>query len=64
MGNGTPATLHRGSVKDGTRSYYADNEKAIRVPIFGISKGVRKSCEGYKRRLIGRSETKEKMTQV
>jgi sterol-4alpha-carboxylate 3-dehydrogenase (decarboxylating) len=52
---GTPATLHRGSVKDGTRSYYANNEKAIRVlgyrPIVGMSEGVRRSCEGYKRQL-------------
>jgi sterol-4alpha-carboxylate 3-dehydrogenase (decarboxylating) len=52
---GTPATLHRGSVKDSTRSYYADNEKAIRVlgyrPIVGMSEGIRRSCEGYKRQL-------------
>jgi sterol-4alpha-carboxylate 3-dehydrogenase (decarboxylating) len=52
---GTPATLHRGSVKDCSRSYYADNEKAIRVlgykPIVGMSEGIRRSCEGYKRQL-------------
>ena len=59
---GTPATLHRGSVKDGTRSYYADNERAIRVlgyrPIVGISEGIRRSCEGYKTQLAGESTGK------
>jgi sterol-4alpha-carboxylate 3-dehydrogenase (decarboxylating) len=42
-------------VKDCSRSYYADNEKAIRVlgykPIVGMSEGIRRSCEGYKRQL-------------
>jgi len=63
---GTPATLHRGSVKDGTRSYYANNEKAVRVlgyrPVVGFSEGVRRSCEGYKRQLAERAKVEGKMT--
>jgi sterol-4alpha-carboxylate 3-dehydrogenase (decarboxylating) len=59
---GTPATLHRGGVKDCTRSYYADNEKAIRVlgyrPIVGMSEGIRSSCEGYKRQLTEKAKLK------
>lgn len=64
---GTPATLHRGSVKDGTRSYYASNEEAIRVlgyrPIVGMSEGIRRSCEGYKSQLAERATLKEEGTQ-
>jgi len=64
---GTPATLHRGSVKDGTRTYYADNVKAIRVlgyrPIVGLSEGVRRSCEGYKKQLDEKEKVEGKVTQ-
>lgn len=56
---GMPATLHRGSVKDGIRTHYADNSKAISVlgyrPIVGLSEGVRRSCEGYKRQLAAKA---------
>jgi sterol-4alpha-carboxylate 3-dehydrogenase (decarboxylating) len=59
---GTPATLHRGSVKDSTRSYYADNGKAIGVlgyrPIVDMSEGIRRSCEGYKRQLADKTTLK------
>lgn len=52
---GGRATLDRGSVKDGYRTHYASPEKAIRVlgyrPRVGLSEGVRRSCEGFKRRL-------------
>jgi sterol-4alpha-carboxylate 3-dehydrogenase (decarboxylating) len=65
---GAPVTLHRGSVKDGTRSYCADNERAIRVlgyrPIVGMSEGVRRSCEGYERLLAERAKAKGKMRQM
>lgn len=64
---GTQATLHRGSLKDATRSYYADNEKAVRVlgyrPIVGLGEGVRRSCEGYKKQLAERAKVEGKMTQ-
>jgi hypothetical protein len=55
-------------VKDSTRSYYADNERAIRVlgyrPIVGVSEGVRRGYEGYERLLAKRAKAKGKMRQV
>jgi sterol-4alpha-carboxylate 3-dehydrogenase (decarboxylating) len=61
---GTPVTLHRGSVKDSTRTYYASNDKAIRVlgyrPVVGLSEGVRRSCEGYKRQMAERARVGER----
>ena len=57
---GTPATLHRGSIKDAIRVHYADNRKAISVlgyrPIVGLAEGVRRSCEGYKRQLAAKAK--------
>ena len=59
--SGTPPTLHRGSVKDAIRTHYADNGKAIKVlgykPIVGLSEGIRRSCEGYKRQLAARAKS-------
>lgn len=58
--SGTPATLHRGSIKDAIRTYYADNGKAIKMlgykPVVGLSEGIRRSCEGYKRQLAARAK--------
>jgi sterol-4alpha-carboxylate 3-dehydrogenase (decarboxylating) len=58
---GTPATLHRGSIKDAIRVHYADNRKAISVlgyrPIVGLAEGVRRSCEGYKRQLAAKAKS-------
>ena len=58
---GTPATLHRGSVKDAIRVHYANNGKAIRVlgyrPLVPLADGVRRSCEGYKRQLAARANS-------
>ena len=52
---GTAATMDRGSVKDGIRTQYSNNNKAIRIlgyePKVGLSEGVRLSCEGYKKHL-------------
>lgn len=49
------STLDRGSVKDGVRTQYSNNEKAIRilgyVPKVKMAEGVRRSCEDYKRYL-------------
>lgn len=57
---GAKATLHRGSVKDGVRTHFADNSKAISVlgyrPAVGLAEGVRRSCEGYKRQLVARKK--------
>jgi sterol-4alpha-carboxylate 3-dehydrogenase (decarboxylating) len=64
---GTPATLHRGSVKDSTRTYYASNDKAVRVlgyrPVVGLSEGVRRSCGGYKRQMAERARVEGEVTQ-
>ncbi|KAM0721626.1 hypothetical protein Q7P37_002551 [Cladosporium fusiforme] len=61
---GTPATLHRGSIKDAIRTHYADNRKAMMVlgytPIVGLSEGVRRSCDGYKRQLAAMASKKGK----
>lgn len=59
--SGTPATLHRGSIKDAIRTHYADNGRAIKVlgykPIVGLSEGIRRSCEGYKRQLAAKAKS-------
>jgi len=58
---GTPATLHRGSIKDAIRVHYANNDKAIKVlgyrPVVPLAEGVRRSCEGYKRQLAARAKS-------
>ncbi|CZT17947.1 related to ERG26 C-3 sterol dehydrogenase (C-4 decarboxylase) [Ramularia collo-cygni] len=52
---GTESTLDTGSVQDGIRTQYADISKAKEVlgyvPRVGISEGLRRSCEAYKRHL-------------
>ncbi|KAK4615691.1 Sterol-4-alpha-carboxylate 3-dehydrogenase, decarboxylating [Fulvia fulva] len=49
---GTASTLDTGSVADGVRTQYSNNEKAQRIlgyyPKVGISEGVRRACEEYK----------------
>jgi sterol-4alpha-carboxylate 3-dehydrogenase (decarboxylating) len=59
---GRPATLHRGSVRDASRVSYADNGKAVRIlgyrPVIGLAEGVRRSCEGYRKRLGAGAEEK------
>lgn len=63
---GTPATLHRGSVRDGYRTHYSDNSKAVELlgyrPIVGLSEGVRRSCEGYKKQLAEKAGGKGGLT--
>lgn len=58
---GTPATLHRGSIKDAIRVRYADNGKAISIlgyrPTVGLAEGVRRSCEGYRKQLAAKAKS-------
>lgn len=58
---GKPSTLDTGSVKDGVRTHFANNDKAIQIlgyrPIIGLSEGVRRSCDGYKKQLRNRQST-------
>jgi sterol-4alpha-carboxylate 3-dehydrogenase (decarboxylating) len=58
---GTPATLHRGSIKDAIRIRYADNGKSIRVlgyrPKIGLAEGLRRSCNGYKNQLAAKAKS-------
>ena len=53
---GSAATLDRGSVQDGVKSHFSNNDKAIRYlgyrPKVGLAEGVRLSCEGYKKHLL------------
>lgn len=59
---GLPITLDTGSVKDGIRTHYASNEKAIHVlgyrPTVGLTEGVVRSCQGYKRHLAAKMTAK------
>ena len=59
---GGASTLDRGSVKDGIRTHYLNNEKAIRilgyVPKVGLAEGMRLACEDYKRVLAEREAKK------
>ncbi|KAI7223528.1 NAD(P)-binding protein [Hortaea werneckii] len=52
---GAAPTLDTGSVKDGIRTQYSNNNKARRilgyVPRVGIAEGVRLACEDYKKHL-------------
>lgn len=52
---GSGATLDRGSVKDGIRTQYSNNDKAKQIlgyyPKVGLSDGIRRSCEAYKKYL-------------
>lgn len=58
---GTPATLHRGSIKDAIRVRYADNGKSISIlgyrPTVGLAEGVKRSCEGYRRQLAAKAKS-------
>lgn len=60
---GLPTTLDTGSVKDGIRTQYASNEKAIEIlgykPIVALSEGVVRTCEGYKRQLAAKAAVKK-----
>jgi sterol-4alpha-carboxylate 3-dehydrogenase (decarboxylating) len=55
---GSASTLDRGSVKDGVRTHFSDNSKAIRIlgykPKVGLAEGVRLSCEDYKKYLASK----------
>ena len=59
---GAPSTLDVGSVKDGIRTHYATNEKAIQIlgyrPKVGLSEGVRRSCKGFRRQLKAKAPAK------
>ncbi|KAK5123866.1 hypothetical protein LTR85_002062 [Meristemomyces frigidus] len=52
---GAAATMDTGSVKDGVRTAYSNNEKARRIlgyePKVGLAEGVRLACDDYKKRL-------------
>lgn len=52
---GGGATLDRGSVKDAVRTQYSNPAKARRIlgykPKIGLSEGVRRSCDAYKKQL-------------
>lgn len=56
---GGSATIDRGSVKDGMRTHYSNNDKAIRilgyVPEVDLAEGMRRSCDGYKKHLAGKA---------
>lgn len=62
---GGVATLNRGSVQDGVKSHFSNNDKAIRYlgysPKVGLSEGVRLSCEGYKRFLADQQSHSEEL---
>ncbi|KAK1069778.1 hypothetical protein LTR74_004657 [Friedmanniomyces endolithicus] len=49
---GTASALDRGSVRDGARSLFANNDKAKTIlgyePKVGLSEGVQLTCRGYK----------------
>ncbi|QIX01647.1 hypothetical protein AMS68_007164 [Peltaster fructicola] len=53
-----PATLTSGSVKDGVRTFFVNNDKAIDIlgyrPVISLAEGVRRACEGYKEHLKAR----------
>lgn len=57
---GGASTLDRGSVKDGARTHFSNNNKAIRIlgyqPKVGLAEGVRLSCEDYKKHLAAESQ--------
>lgn len=61
---GLPPTLDRGSVKDGVRTHYSDNGKAVSIlgyrPRVMLAEGVRRSCEDYKRYLAAQQGTGKK----
>ncbi|KAK4897533.1 hypothetical protein LTR27_004677 [Elasticomyces elasticus] len=52
-------TLNRGSVRDGVRSQFAHNGKARDIlrykPTVGLTEGVRRTCEGYKKYLAAKA---------
>lgn len=52
---GRPATLTSGSVKDGVRTFFVNNDKSIELlgyrPQVPLAEGVIRACEGYKRHL-------------
>lgn len=53
------STLDRGSVKDGVRTQYSNNDKARSIlgyePKVGLAQGVRLSCEDYKKHLAAQA---------
>ena len=57
---GGASTLDRGSVKDGVRTHFSNNDKAIRIlgyqPVVGLAEGVRLSCDGYKKYLAAKGK--------
>lgn len=56
---GGAPTIDRGSVKDGMRTHYSNNDKAIRIlgyiPEVDLAEGMRRSCDGYKKHLAGKA---------
>ncbi|KAF2212724.1 hypothetical protein CERZMDRAFT_40479 [Cercospora zeae-maydis SCOH1-5] len=65
---GGAVTLDTGSVKDGVRTQYSDNSKAIEIlgyrPDVGMSEGVRLWCEDYKKYLAKQSSGKHKFAKT
>lgn len=61
---GGASTLDRGSVKDGIRSHYLNNDKARRilgyVPKVRLSEGMRLACEDYKRVLAAQTTQEDR----
>lgn len=59
---GGASTLDRGSVKDGIRTHYSNNDKARRilgyVPKVRLAEGMRLACEDYKKGLAAQAEQK------
>lgn len=58
---GQPATLTSGSVKDGIRTFFVNNNKSIEIlgyrPVVSLAEGVRRACDGYKRHLQRQGKT-------
>jgi sterol-4alpha-carboxylate 3-dehydrogenase (decarboxylating) len=50
-------------VKDGVRTHYSNNDKAIRIlgyrPKVSMAEGFRRACEDYKRHLAAEAARKE-----
>ena len=63
---GFAPTLDHGSVKDGIRTQYSNNDKARRIlgyePKVGLAEGTRLACEDYKRLLAAEASKQQKLT--
>ncbi|KAK5173690.1 uncharacterized protein LTR77_002371 [Saxophila tyrrhenica] len=56
---GNAPTIDRGSVKDGMRTHYSNNAKAMKVlgymPEVPLTEGIRRACDGYKKHLAAQA---------